>query len=97
MTESRGERPPSSGRTPMDVVVTAEVAGGAVTPHDMVYVVDQVNGTAAKTPVVSAAHERSSSDLTPAESASARQHLISRTARPSANPAAVKPLAMQSA
>jgi hypothetical protein len=46
MTESTGERPPSGGRTPMDVpAVTAEVADGAVAPPDMAYVVDQLKGT----------------------------------------------------
>jgi hypothetical protein len=46
MTGPTGERPPSRGRTPMDVpVVTAEVADGAITPPDMAYVVDQLQRT----------------------------------------------------
>jgi hypothetical protein len=46
MTEPTGARPPSRGRTPMDVpVVTAEVADGAITPPDMAYVVDQLQRT----------------------------------------------------
>jgi hypothetical protein len=58
----------------MDVVVTAEVADGAVTPPDMAYVVDQLQRTCGEDAGRVRRDERSSSDLTPAESASPRQH-----------------------
>ena len=45
MTESTGERPPSGGRTPMDVLSPPKSPTVFVTPPDMTYVVDQLKGT----------------------------------------------------
>jgi hypothetical protein len=49
MTQPRGWRLPSGGRTPIDVpVVTVEVVDGAVTPTDVAYAVDQLQRTCAE-------------------------------------------------